>query len=102
MIATLITNRNAPQKKKHTGEYSPLDFRAAYVTTKVYDLLMHVALWELSAQSATSSPCHAMPHTLLIFSVVVMLLFAVIIYSSRPTSVVKTTQLVRVFHGTHT
>jgi hypothetical protein len=48
MIATLGTNRNAP-KKKNTGEYSLLDIRAAYVSAEVYDLLMHVAYWELSA-----------------------------------------------------
>jgi hypothetical protein len=101
MIATLATNRNAPQKK-NTGEYSPLDFRATYVTAEVHDLLMHVAYWELSGRSPTSSPCRAMPHTLLTFSAVVMSLSAVIIYSSRPASLVKTTQLVRVFHGTHT
>jgi hypothetical protein len=62
MIATLATNRNAPPKKiknKNTGEYSALDFRAAYVTAEVYDLLMHVAYWELSARSPTSSPCRA-------------------------------------------
>jgi hypothetical protein len=31
------------KKKKNTGEYSPMDFRAAYVTAEVDDLLMHVA-----------------------------------------------------------
>ncbi len=38
------------KKKKNTGEYSPLDFRAAYDTAEVYDLLMHVAYWELPAR----------------------------------------------------
>ncbi len=94
--------QNAPKKKKNTGEYSPLDFRAAYVTAEVYDLLMHVAYWEISAPSPTSSPCRAMPHTLLTFSAVVTSLSAVIIYSSRRASLVKTTQLDRVFDGTHT
>jgi len=65
MVATLATHRNAGKKKKNTGEYSPMDFRAAYVTAEVYDLLMHVPYWELSARSPTSSPCSAMPHTLL-------------------------------------
>jgi hypothetical protein len=98
MIATLATNRNAPKKKTHwRGLTSGL-----YVTAEVYDLLMHVAYWELSARSPTSSPCRAMPHTLLTFSAVVMSLSVVIIDSSRPASLVKTTQLVRVFHGTHT
>jgi len=70
MIATLATNRNAPkkQKTKNTGEYSPLDFRATYVTEEVYDLLMYVAYWELSTRSPISSQCCAMPHTLLTFS----------------------------------
>jgi hypothetical protein len=80
MVATLATNRNAPEKEKKTGEYSPLDFRAAYDTAEVYDLLMHVAYWELSARSPTSSPCRAMPHTLLTFSAVMMSLSAVTIY----------------------
>jgi hypothetical protein len=43
-----------------------------------------------------------MPHTLLTFSAVVTSLSAVIIYSSRRASLVKTTQLDRVFDGTHT
>ncbi len=91
-----------PKKRKNTAEYSPLGFRAAYVTAEVYDLLMHVAYWELSGPSSTSSSCCAMPHTLLTFSAVLMSLSAVIISSSGPASLVKTTQLVRVFHGTHT
>jgi len=37
--------QKCPKKKKNTGEYSPLDFRAAYVTAEVYDLLMPVAYW---------------------------------------------------------
>jgi hypothetical protein len=46
------------QNLKNIGEYSPVDFRAAYVTAEVYDLLMHVPYWELSARMNQQPPMH--------------------------------------------
>jgi ATP/ADP translocase len=92
MITTLATNRNAPKKKKKKTLVSThfWTFVQLYVTAEVYDLLMHVAYWELSALSPTSSsPRRATPHTLLTFSAVVMSLSALIMYSSRPASLGK-------------